>query len=76
MTDNPILLLDISGVEIAATGFANLLTNRSLTPIAGWYALAILAVFGLVIGLLVYALPAYVGVPVTLLLVRVTSNFT
>ena len=60
--------VDLSGVEIAATGFANLLTNRSLTPIAGWYALAILAVFGLVIGLLVYALPAYVGVPVALLL--------
>ncbi len=60
--------VDLSGVEIAATGFANLLTNRSLTPISGWYALAILAVFGLVIGLLVYALPAYVGVPVALVL--------
>ena len=56
--------VDLSGVEIAATGFANLLTNRSLAPVAGWYAVAILAAFGLLIGLLVYALPAYVGVPV------------
>jgi adenylate cyclase len=56
--------VDLSGVEIAATGFANLLTNRSLAPVAGWYAVSILAGFGLLIGLLVYALPAYVGVPV------------
>ena len=60
--------VDLSGVEIAATGFANLLTNRALAPVAGWDAIAILFTFGLLIGLLVYALPAYVGVPVALLL--------
>jgi len=60
--------VDLSGVEIAATGFANLLTNRSLTPVEGWTAIAMLAVFGLVIGVLVYALPAYVGVPAAFLL--------
>ena len=56
--------VDLSGVEIAATGFANLLTNRSLSPVEGWSAMAMLAVFGLVIGLVVYAMPAYAGVPV------------
>jgi adenylate cyclase len=32
--------VDLSGVEIAATGFADLLTNRSLTPVDGGTALA------------------------------------
>jgi adenylate cyclase len=56
--------VDLAGVEIAATGFANLLTNRSLVPIGGWDAVAILAFFGAVIGLFVYGLPAIVGVPI------------
>jgi len=60
--------VDLSGVEIAATGFANLLTNRSLFPVEGWTAMAMLAVFGLVIGLVVYAMPAYAGVPVAFVL--------
>jgi adenylate cyclase len=60
--------VDLSGVEIAATGFSNLRTNRSLTPVGGWFAVGVLAGFGLLIGLLVYILPAYVGVPVALLL--------
>jgi len=60
--------VDLSGVEIAATGFANLLTNRSLAPLGGWEALTMLVVFGLLVGTLVYALPAYIGVPVTFVL--------
>jgi adenylate cyclase len=42
--------LDISGVEIAATGFANLLAGRPLTPPAPPVQLAIVAVWGLVVG--------------------------
>lgn len=60
--------VDLSGVEIAATGFANLLTNRSLAPVSTWGAFGIFAGFGLMVGLLVYILPAYIGVPVALLL--------
>lgn len=60
--------VDLAGVEIAATGFANLLTNRSLAPLDGWHALGMLALFGLVIGAMVYALPAYIGVPVAFVL--------
>jgi len=63
--------VDLSGVEIAATAFANLLTNRSLSPLKGWTVTAMLTGFGLVIGLAVYAMPAYAGVPVAFLLVAV-----
>jgi len=60
--------VDLSGVEIAATGFANLLTNRSLVPLGGWQALGMLLVFGLVVGTIVYALPAFIGVPIAFVL--------
>jgi adenylate cyclase len=60
--------VDLSGVEIAATGFANLLTNRALSPVTGVSALAMLAFFGLLIGLPVYAMPAYAGVPLAFVL--------
>lgn len=56
--------VDLAGVEIAATGFANLLTNRSLAPISGWDAIAVLVFFGGVIGIFLYGLPAIAGVPV------------
>lgn len=61
--------VDLSGVEIAATGFSNLLSDRSLIPVDGWTALVILGGFGFVLGTLVYALPGVVGVPVALVLV-------
>ena len=63
--------VDLSGVEIAATGFANLLTNRSLSPVDGWTAMVMLAGFGLFMGLVVYAMPAYLGVPVAFVLAGV-----
>lgn len=60
--------VDLSGVEIAATGFGNLLTNRSLTPADDSIVLVLLAAFGILIGTLVYVLPAYAGVPAALAL--------
>lgn len=60
--------VDLSGVEIAATTFANLLTNRSLTQLDHLGAAALLLVFGLLMGALAYALPVYVGVPAALIL--------
>ncbi len=56
--------VDLSGVEIAASGFANLLTNRSLTPVGAWTAVALLLLFGMSMGTTVYLLPGYIGVPV------------
>jgi adenylate cyclase len=60
--------VDLSGVEIAATTYANLLTDRSLTPIDPRLAVAALLVFGVLLGTLVYGLPGWVGVPIALAL--------
>jgi adenylate cyclase len=58
--------VDLSGVEIAATAFANILTNRSLRAVDLPTELAVVALFGVVVGMLVYLLPAIVGVPLVL----------
>lgn len=60
--------VDLSGVEIAATAFANLLTNRSLKPLDALQTGLILFTFGIVMGLIAYLLPAISGVPLTLTL--------
>ncbi|MGH7263825.1 MAG: CHASE2 domain-containing protein [Candidatus Rokuibacteriota bacterium] len=49
--------LDLSGVEIAATAFANLLEGRPLRPLAGWPHLAVLVVYGVLVGTLARLLP-------------------
>ncbi len=55
--------VDLSGVEIAATAFANLLTDRSLKPVASLTSVLIHFGFGLLLGAIVYLVPALVGVP-------------
>lgn len=60
--------VDLSGVEIAATGFANLLTNRALAPLGESQVIAMLLLYGLAMGLIVYGLPAYLGVPIAIAL--------
>ncbi len=60
--------VDLSGVEIAATGYANLVTDRSLTPVAPLTAAAALVLFGILLGTLAYVLPGWIGVPVVLAL--------
>lgn len=42
---------DISGVEIAATAFANLLEDRHVRPLSHWGHAAVLGLWGLVIGI-------------------------
>jgi adenylate cyclase len=55
--------VDLSGVEIMATAYANLLSQRTLTPSAiPISALAVVA-FGLLAGILAYLLPATAAVP-------------
>ncbi len=59
--------VDLSGVEIAATAFGNLLTDGGLRTI-GWISeWWILLAIGGVLGVVVYLLPAMVGVPFALL---------
>jgi adenylate cyclase len=60
--------VDLSGVEIAATAFANLLTDRSLAPVDLWTAVVLLLVLGLILGMTLYLLPAYFGVPIAIAL--------
>jgi adenylate cyclase len=58
--------IDLSGVEMAATTFANLLTNRPLRLVAPELTLALFVAFGLALGMLVFRLPAGFAVPAVL----------
>jgi len=60
--------VDLSGVEIAATAFANLIENRTVKPIGAGQTLMVLLLFGLVMGSLVYLAPPAVGVTLALVL--------
>jgi adenylate cyclase len=60
--------VDLSGVEIAATAFANLLTDRGLRPAGTLATAAILLVIGFLLGSGTYILSASVAVPLALLL--------
>ena len=60
--------VDLSGVEIAATAFANMLTDRSLRPAGKSVTVGILLMAGLILGAGIYLLPATIAVPIALLL--------
>jgi adenylate cyclase len=60
--------VDLSGVEIMATAFANLLTDRTLQVSGTWQTVAITGAFGLAVGAGVFLLPALIGVPLALAL--------
>lgn len=49
--------VDISGVEIAATAFANILEGRRVQPLKGLTYVSLLGAFGIVTGALLLALP-------------------
>lgn len=54
--------LDLSGVEIAATAFANLIEEKPLQPISFWAHLIVLFLWGVVIGIVCYYLPTLIAV--------------
>ncbi len=60
--------VDLSGVEIMATALANLLNDRAIQRAGPGTTLAVILVFGFVIGFLIYALPALIAVPLTFVL--------
>ncbi len=68
--------VDLSGVEIAATSFANLLTDSALKPVGAPEAGLILLAFGLFMGMLIYLLPAIAGVPLALVLAGLYAFIT
>ena len=49
--------LYLSGVEIAATAFANLLENRSISPLSGWLNMITLVAWGMLLGVAFRVLP-------------------
>lgn len=55
--------VDLSGVEIAATSFANLLTDRALSYPGPLATAVLLLSFGLIAALLIYLLPPLWGIP-------------
>ena len=60
--------VDLSGVEIAATAFANLLTDRSLRPAGALETAVILLLVGFLLGSGIYLLAAVIAVPLALVL--------
>lgn len=60
--------VDLSGVEIAATAFGNLLTDKAIRTYGMLGEISILATFGAVVGLIAYLLPAIASVPLILIL--------
>jgi adenylate cyclase len=61
--------IDLSGVEIAATAFGNLLHDQSIRIPDALTTLAILFGFGVFITLLIYLSPASLGVPTSIFMV-------
>ena len=60
--------IDLSGVEIAATAFGNLLHDQSLRIPNAITTLVILFGFGLFMALLIYFTPAILGVPASIVI--------
>jgi adenylate cyclase len=56
----------VSGVEIAATAFANLLEGRQLEPAGAAASLAWIGAFGLIVSLIARLLPAPLAVPLAI----------
>jgi adenylate cyclase len=59
--------LDLSGVEVAATAFANLLEGRAVRPISAGAQLALAIAWGLGLGLLAWRLPPFASAALLLL---------
>ncbi len=57
--------IDLSGVEIMATAYANLLTQRTVWPSDRNVTVLCVLWFGLTVGVAIYLLPAMVAVPST-----------
>ena len=60
--------IDLSGVEIAATAFSNLLHNQSLRIPNAKDMLIVLFSFGFLITILIYYAPAILGVPTSIVI--------
>ncbi len=60
--------VDLAGVEIAATAFANLLRREGLAQLDTWPMVGLLVALGLVFGMVFYLLPAQWSLPILVVL--------
>jgi adenylate cyclase len=70
--------LDISGVEIAATTFANLLEGRRVTPLEPRALLAVIGLWGMLVAVLFMTLPGIVLIPTAAMMTAIalgTANY-
>ncbi|MCP1337885.1 CHASE2 domain-containing protein [Futiania mangrovi] len=58
--------IDLSGLEIMATSFANLLTDRTIDLPPAWLSLLIVTLLGLAASQLLFWPSAYIGIPLVL----------
>jgi len=65
--------LDISGVEIIATAFANLLTDRTLIASGPWIDIGLLIAWGILLGIGLRLLPGPVQIPAAMGLALIYS---
>jgi adenylate cyclase len=66
--------VDLSGVEIMATAYANLLSQRTLVPSPLMRSALAVVAFGLIVGTLAYLLPATLAVPSVFALVALYAG--
>ena len=59
--------VDLSGVEIAATAFGNLMTNKLIKPTDAMQSVLIIFVFGFILGVGIFLKSAMVSVPLAVL---------
>ena len=59
--------IELSGVEIAATIFNNLLENRSIRPLSAAHSFGLITIWGLIVGLLYISTPMLIVPSVTVL---------
>ncbi len=65
--------LDISGVEIIATAFANLLTGETLTASAAWLDISLLVGWAILLCIGLRVLPGYLQIPAAMVLAFIYS---
>lgn len=67
--------VDLSGVEIMATAYANLLSGRTLAPSSAAISALAVVTFGLLVGIMAFLLPATFSVPAVFLFAALYAGF-
>ena len=68
--------VDLSGVEIAATAFSNLLSNQSIKPTEAIQSVSIIFIFGFILGVIIFLKTAIISVPLALISAGAYAAYT